>query len=147
MEIVRAEMKDIPTLSRLLSYLFEQEAEFSPDTEAQEKGLRLIIDDPRTGDILIMRESGHAVGMVNLLYTVSTALGGKVAVLEDMVVAPEKRGTGTGKKLLGAAVEHAKKQGCMRITLLTDTVNEKAQRFYERHGFTISPMLPMRLLL
>lgn len=147
MEIVRAETKDIPDLCRLLAYLFEQEAEFSPDTKAQEKGLRLIIDDPRTGDILIMRENGQAAGMVNLLYTVSTAMGGKVAVLEDMVISPEHRNGGTGGRLLKAAVEHAKKQGCLRITLLTDTVNEKAQRFYERHGFSISPMLPMRLVL
>lgn len=33
------------------------------------------------------------------------------------------------------------------LTLLTDRVNEAAQRFYVRQGFTASPMLPMRLPL
>ncbi len=147
MEIVRAETKDIPDLCRLLSYLFEQEAEFSADSGVQEKGLRLIIDDPRTGDILIMRKNGQTIGMVNLLYTVSTALGGKAALLEDMVVSPEHRNGGAGGRLLRAAADYATKQGCLRITLLTDAVNEEAQRFYERHGFSVSPMLPMRLIL
>jgi GNAT superfamily N-acetyltransferase len=147
MEIVRAETSDIPELCSLLSYLFEQEEEFTPDTQAQERGLKMIIESPETGDILIMRDNGQTIGMVNLLYTVSTALGGKVAVLEDMVVTPENRNGGTGSWLLKAAVQHAKKQGCMRITLLTDAVNEKAQRFYTRHGFSPSPMVPMRLML
>lgn len=147
MEIVRAETSDMPELCGLLSYLFEQEEEFTPDTQAQERGLKMIIESPETGDILIMRDNGQTIGMVNLLYTVSTALGGKVAVLEDMVVTPENRNGGTGSWLLKAAVQHAKKQGCMRITLLTDAVNEKAQRFYARHGFSPSPMVPMRLML
>jgi ribosomal protein S18 acetylase RimI-like enzyme len=85
--------------------------------------------------------------MVNLLYTVSTALGARVALLEDMVVAPQARGRGLGSALLTHAIAHARSQGCRRITLLTDGVNDSAQRFYARHGFTGSGMVPMRMSL
>jgi ribosomal protein S18 acetylase RimI-like enzyme len=35
----------------------------------------------------------------------------------------------------------------MRLTLLTDADNAPAQRFYQRHGFAPSAMIPLRLLL
>lgn len=85
--------------------------------------------------------------MVNLLYTISTALGERVAILEDMVVSPSARSLGLGSALLEHAIDHARRQGCRRITLLTDAHNLDAQRFYARHGFARSSMLPMRLAL
>jgi GNAT superfamily N-acetyltransferase len=138
---------DIPALCELLALLFAQEAEFAPDASAQRRGLAGIIGDPRIGSILVAREDGAAVGMVNLLFTVSTALGERVALLEDMVVAPAARGRGVGAELLAHAIAHARARGCRRITLLTDGANEAAQRFYARHGFAASGMLPMRLAL
>jgi hypothetical protein len=70
-----ARAADIPALCQLLAVLFAQEAEFAPDPDAQRRGLARIIEHPETGTILVAREHGAAVGMVNLLFTVSTALG------------------------------------------------------------------------
>ena len=147
MEITPANTADIPALCRLLEVLFAQEAEFRPDPAAQQRGLETIINNPEVGQILVAHHLDRVVGMVNLLYTVSTALGGRVALLEDMVVAPEMRGSGIGAQLLTHAVEVAKANGCLRITLLTDAVNDAAQRFYQRQGFVVSPMMPLRLML
>ena len=147
MEILQATRKDIPGLCELLGFLFAQEAEFQPDLAMQTAGLLEIIDFPERGRILMLCEGTSLLGMVNLLYTVSTALGGRVAILEDMIVHPGHRGRGAGSKLLQAAVDLARSAGCRRITLLTDQANRPAQRFYQRHGFGISEMLPMRLLL
>lgn len=147
MHIDIATASDIPALQQLLAILFEQEAEFTPDAAAQRRGLAHIIGDPAIGAILVARAAGEVIGMVNLLFTVSTALGARVAVLEDMIVAPAARGRGTGSQLLSYAIEWARAQGCRRITLLTDRTNEAAQRFYARHGFVSSDMVPMRLAL
>ena len=147
MEVRLATLDDVPGLSGLLSVLFTQEAEFRPDPDAQASGLSLILGDPALGAILVAREQERLLGMVNLLYTVSTALGRRVALLEDMVVAPGARGRGIGHQLLTSAIAHARAAGSARITLLTDTDNVDAQRFYRRHGFAASPMLPMRLAL
>jgi GNAT superfamily N-acetyltransferase len=74
-------------------------------------------------------------------------LGRRVALLEDRVVSPRHRGAGVGARLLAEAMTQARQQSCLRITLLTDRVNEAARRFYARQGFAASPMLPLRLLL
>lgn len=142
-----ATAQDIPDLVELLAILFTQEAEFTPDPAAQARGLARILADPAVGSILVARQDGRILAMVNLLYTVSTALGARVALLEDMVVAPPARGTGLGSRLLEAAVAHARRQGCRRITLLTDRDNAGAQRFYARQGFVASDMLSLRLAL
>ncbi|UJS24562.1 GNAT family N-acetyltransferase [Thiothrix winogradskyi] len=49
--------------------------------------------------------------------------------------------------LLHPVIALAKANGCLRIILLTDAVNDAAQRFYQRQGFVVSPMLPLRLML
>lgn len=139
--------RELPGLISLLGELFALEAEFQPDAEAQSRGLRLILEDPSLGEFLVALQGERALGMVSLLYTVSTALGARVALLEDMVVTRDLRGSGLGGQLLEAAIAHARHRGCRRITLLTDDTNLGAQRFYGRHGFTPSTMLPFRLVL
>lgn len=138
---------DIPALCGLLQVLFSQEAEFRPDQDAQSRGLAAIIAEPSTGEILVARDGDRILGMVSLLYSVSTALGGRVAWLEDMVVLPQARDAGVGGSLLDEALAHAARRGCLRVTLLTDADNLAAQRFYRRRGFQHSPMIPMRVLL
>lgn len=145
--IEKALISDIPALSELLSFLFAQEVEFSPNTEAQIKGLSTIINNLELGTILVYREGSEIMGMVNLLFTISTALGERVAILEDMVVSPKARGSGIGSELLSHAISFARTYGCKRITLLTDSGNQGAQRFYAKHGFTASSMAPFRLSL
>ena len=86
MFITPANIADIPALCALLNELFTQEAEFETDYQAQSRGLAAIIANPEVGCILLARREDAIVGMVNLLYTVSTALGERVALLEDMVV-------------------------------------------------------------
>jgi GNAT superfamily N-acetyltransferase len=147
MKVAFATLEDIPRLCALLELLFSQEAEFKPDRDLQTAGLAAIIGNPELGRILVLREGDGIIGMVNLLFTISTALGGRVAVLEDMVVDDACRGTGAGSRLLDGAVRFAREAGCRRITLLTDRTNLRAQRFYGRHGFVISDMLPMRRFL
>jgi len=145
--IEQAFESDIPELCKLLSILFKQEVEFKPDTEAQRKALTTIIKNPENGVIFVSRERGKVLGMVNLLFTVSTALGEKVALLKDMVVLPEARGKGIGSKLLSGAISFANSKGCRRITLLTDCDNRVARQLYAKQGFSNSSMVPMRLSL
>lgn len=147
MQITPASAADIPALCELLAVLFAQEADFKPDHAAQSRGLARLVGNPALGLILVARQDGQIVGMVNLLYTLSTALGERVALLEDMVVSPATRGTGIGSRLLDEAIQTARLNGCKRITLLTDRANESAQRFYQRHGFGSSAMIPLRLAL
>ncbi len=147
MKINLATAKDIPAMSALLGILFSQEAEFQPDENAQYRGLVSIINQPELGVIIVARKGGEVLGMVSLLYTISTALGSRVAILEDMVVSPNARGSGVGTKLLQYAIQFARLKGCQRITLLTDADNTSAHSLYQKQGFTPSAMIPFRLAL
>lgn len=145
MEVIEpATADDIPALADLLALLFTQEADFRPDRQKQIRGLQMILDTPAVGQIFVVRSNGQVVGMVSLLFTISTAEGSPACWLEDMVVRPDYRANGLGGRLLDHAIRYAKAQGVTRITLLTDRTNERAIRFYQRHGFHPSEMLPLR---
>ncbi|MEO0952085.1 MAG: GNAT family N-acetyltransferase [Pseudomonadota bacterium] len=144
-QISQAESSDLGQLAGLLDALFSQETEFAPDRETQMTALRSIINDPRIGEITVARKDGRCVGMVLILYTISTALGARVALLEDMIVAENCRGEGVGRQLINAAMERARRSGCKRVSLLTDADNLSAQRFYRSRGFSRSSMAVMRM--
>src|SRR3954449_9156999 len=142
-----ATLEDLDELSTLLGELFSQEAEFKPDQRKQLHGLRLIFEEPNRGRVFVLRRDGAIVGMINLLFTISTAEGGFVVVLEDLVIHAQYQGHGYGSKLLNHAIEFARQKNFLRITLLTDRPENVAQEFFRRHGFHESSMIPMRLLL
>ena len=145
--IEQATLEDLPQLTDLLFDLFTQEADFAPNRAKQMRGLRLILEQPNRGRIFVLRQNGTILGMINLLFTISTAEGGFVVMLEDVVVHREHRGKGVGDKLLVHAIAYAKKKDFLRITLLTDRLNDQGQRFFKAHGFSESKMIPLRLIL
>ena len=107
----------------------------------------MILADARVGRVFVAREGERLAAMASLLYTVSTAEGGKAALFEDLVVLPEFRGKGIGTALLRHVIDAARKEGLTRVTLLTDGGNKRAQALYRKCGFVDSPMKPMRLKL
>jgi GNAT superfamily N-acetyltransferase len=92
--------------------------------------LRLIFEQPSRGRVFVLRRNGAIVGMINLLFTISTAEGGFVMLLEDLVVHTQYQGQGYGNKLLEHAIDFAKKKNFLRITLLTDRPENVAQAFF-----------------
>ena len=85
-KIEPATLDDLPQLADLLGELFALEPYFTPDRAKQLRGLRLIIERPEAGCILVVREGPKILAMVNLLYTVSTAEGGPAILMEDFIV-------------------------------------------------------------
>ena len=145
--VEQATLDDLPELAQLLFELFREEEDFEPDRDRQVRGLRLILEEPSRGRIFVIRTDHQIIGMVNLLFTISTASGGFVITMEDMIVHPDHRDQGYGGQLLEYAVQYARNKDFLRITLLTDKISEESQRFFQAHGFQFSHMIPMRLML
>ena len=139
-----AALEDIDTLCELLFELFSQEVEFTPNKEVQQKALKTIITDENIGDIYVATINEKVVAMVNILYTISTALGNQVAIFEDFIVDKNYRNQGIGENLIDFVFEDLKAKNFSRITLLTDNDNLKAHKFYEKKGFVKSSMVPFR---
>jgi AraC family transcriptional regulator of adaptative response/methylated-DNA-[protein]-cysteine methyltransferase len=131
----------------LLTILFSEESEFTADYEKQTRALEKILSDESVGTIYVARDAGQVVAMASLLYTVSTAEGGTVALFEDLVVQPTHRDQGIATALVAFMIAEARSRGVLRLTLLTDMQNERAQALYRRLGFIDSSMKPMRLKL
>lgn len=140
-----AVLEDIHTLCSLLHQLFSLEIEFVPNNQNQIKALSEILQNPKIGTIYVACCGNKIVGMVNVLYTISTALGEKVAILEDMIIDEKYRGKNIGASLLEYSINSSKKNGCKRITLLTDDTNLSAHKFYNKMGFKKSNMIPFRI--
>ena len=138
---------DLDELSDLLGELFSEESDFRPNKEKQLRGLRLIFEQPNRGRVFVLRHDRVIVGMINLLFTISTAEGGFVVLLEDLVVHRKYREHGYGSDLLEYAIRFARQKNFLRITLLTDRPEIRSQNFFRRHGFHESSMMPMRLLV
>jgi GNAT superfamily N-acetyltransferase len=146
-QIEQATLEDLPQLTDLLHDLFAQEHDFVPNRARQMRGLRLILEQPNRGRIFVLRIGERILGMINLLFTISTAEGGFVMLLEDVVVHRDYRRQGFGGRLLQHAIDYATKKDFLRMTLLTDRMNADSQRFFQAHGFFLSKMVPMRLVL
>jgi GNAT superfamily N-acetyltransferase len=127
--------------------LFEVSGDFSADRAVQERGLQLILEQPNRGRIFVVRNHDQIFGMVNLLFTISTACGGFVVLLEDVVIHPAHRGQGFGTLLLEHVAEFAKNKQFKRITLLTDRISAESQEFFKKRGFEYSNMIPMRKII
>ncbi len=134
---------DIPAMASLLEQLFAIEADFVADGQAQMNGLSLLL---RTSALLLVAdEDGSVVGMISIQPLISTAEGGAVGLLEDLVVYEECRGRGIGSLLLHKALDWAREQGFSRVQLLADRSNMNGLQFYSKHGFHGTQLVCLRI--
>ena len=147
MNIDFAAASDLPQLADLLAELFTLESDFAPERDKQLQGLTLIMENPACGQLFVLRDGAQIVGMANALITVSTAEGGRVLLLEDVIVKSEYRGRGLGPQLVRHVLDWARTQGMTRVTLLADKGNHAALNFYEKQGFDQSHMTVLRKTL
>ncbi len=143
-EIGFATAADLPQLAELLSELFTLESDFRPARDKQLRGLRAILDNPAAGRLFVLRIDGQVAGMANALITISTAEGGRVLLLEDVIVRRAHRGGGLGRRLVEHVLAWAREQGMTRATLLADRDNAAALEFYRKLGFASSHMTVLR---
>ena len=82
------------------------------------------------GQILVAEHEGRVVGCVALAPD-----GTGAYELSKMAVAPELRGRGAGRRVLQAAIEHARELGATSLFLGSSTRLANAVHLYEQAGF------------
>ncbi len=146
-KIETATIEDLNEIVELVVELIEMQGDFVADKERQERGLRLILESPNRGRIFVLRNDQRIIGTVNLVFTISTVMGGMVILLEDFIVHPDHRGQGYGEMMVAHVRKFAKDKKFKRITLLTDKLSAASQNFFKAQGFYYSNMIPMRMLV
>ena len=140
-----AKPSDIPKLVGLLKELFIIEADFDFDQEKQACGLNLLLKSEK--DCIFVAQllnDNKVLGMCTVQTLISTAEGGAVGLLEDLIVAADFRHQGIGAKLLAEAVNWAECQGLKRLQLLADKNNLPALGFYEKQGWESTQLVCLR---
>lgn len=84
--------------------------------------------------ILLAGEGPDGLAVLRLRPALWT--GGLDAHLEELYVAPERRGHGMGRALLDATMDAARAAGAVRIDLGTEETDTAARALYESSGFT-----------
>lgn len=144
MHVEFATVADIEPMADLLYELFTLESDFQPQREKQLAALRWLLVHPAHGRLFVLRDADRVVGMANALISISTAEGGPVLILEDVILAASHRGTGHGRLLVEHVLRWAASEGMSRVTLLTDHDNSAALAFYQKLGFEASAMVVRR---
>jgi ribosomal protein S18 acetylase RimI-like enzyme len=140
-----AKPSDIAQLVALLKELFTIETDFVFDQDKQACGLNLLLKSEK--DCILVAESvndNKVLGMCSLQSLISTAEGGSVGLLEDLIVAADFRHQGIGAKLLAEAVYWAECQGLKRLQLLADKNNLSALNFYQKQGWQSTQLICLR---
>ena len=133
--IREARSADIPAMVDLLAELFALESDFEIDPDRQRRGLEILLEEWDVAGVWVADADGRVVGMCTVQVLVSTAEGGPVGLVEDVVVTPAFRGQGVGRALLEALESWAAGNGLLRLQLLAERGNTGAQRFYGALGW------------
>jgi ribosomal protein S18 acetylase RimI-like enzyme len=141
----RATPADLPTVGRLGALLVSEHYDFDPqrflaprpETPAGYASfISTQLKDPDV-TVLVAEDDGDVIGYAYAAVEGYDymALRGPAGVLHDIIVAPEHRGRGVGRLLLGAALEFFRSRGVPRVVLSTAERNEAAQRLFASAGF------------
>ncbi len=141
-----ARRDDIPALVTLLQELFSIEHDFNCDPSKQTKALQLLLSDNRCC-VFVALEQSKVIGMCSLQVVISTAEGGYVGLIEDVVVATDYRGQGIGKQLLSSMEKWAEHRGLLRLQLLADSDNQSALEFYKAVEWSNTHLIALRKYL
>jgi ribosomal protein S18 acetylase RimI-like enzyme len=140
-----AKLSDIPQLVELLRKLFTIEADFDFNQEKQTCGLNLLLNSKEVCILVAqLLNDDKVLGMCTVQTLISTAEGGTVGLLEDLVVAADFRHQGIGTKLLAEAVNWAECRGLKRLQLLADKNNLPALNFYHKQGWQSTQLVCLR---
>lgn len=141
--IREAKPPDIEAMTDLLEELFFIEADFNIDSQKQFDGLTQLMDS-QTSKLWVAELEGEIVGMCTLQVLISTAEGGPVGMIEDVIVHKKYRRHNIGHQLLFAVEQYAVQAGLLRLQLLADKKNDCALQFYEKEKWKKTQLIAFR---
>ena len=128
----------------------ENIAAFIEENLSQARFREYLADPDRV--VLAARDEGRIAGYVMLIRgvpdddDVQRAVALRPAVeLSKMYVLPDSHGAGVSAALMAAAVQHAGELDAKCVWLGVNQQNQRAQRFYAKHGFAINGTKTFRL--
>jgi ribosomal protein S18 acetylase RimI-like enzyme len=132
-EVRVADVSDAEAAAGLLHDFNTEFGDFTPGAEALARRLGPLIDG---GEALILLGGDGPHGIAVLRFRPALWTESLDAYLEELYVAPDRRGEGLGRALLEAALELSRSRGASFIYLGTSVDDVAARALYEKLGFT-----------
>jgi GNAT superfamily N-acetyltransferase len=105
-----------------------------PDDDRNRAFFRRFVAPSGHGLLLGAWEENRLVGFATIYWTHSSTRAVDAALMNDLFVVEEGRGSGVGRALIEACAAAARERGCAHLEWFTATDNAVAQRLYERVG-------------
>lgn len=103
---------------------------YSPDRASFERQYPKLLQSSSAA-LCVAAVEGRVVGYALALEALTLYANGPVTELQELVVDPEHRGQGIGRKLVESVIERAKAGGSAAVTVFT----RRAGRYYVELGF------------
>ena len=133
-QIRPAGVRDVPVILQLIRDLATYERAPDEVVATEEQLVDVLFGERPAAEVLLAFERKSPVGFAVYFYNFSTWLGRPGLYLEDLFVAPEKRGKGYGRALLVELAKIARDRGCGRMEWAVLNWNEPAIKFYRALG-------------
>lgn len=104
----------------------------TPEPSVLADRLRRLLAEPSTFALLA---GEPAVGVALVTLRPNVWFDGRVALLDELYVRPDRRGGGIGAAIIELLVDECRTRGVELIEINVDEGDVDAQRFYRRHGF------------
>ena len=124
------EPRDYEAWQRLF-HAYREFYEYDRGQEVVDRVWGWIHDDTVEVNALVAELDGEVVGFAHHRHYSRPSEGGCGVFLDDLFTAPEARGRGVGRALIGRLAEIAREQGCGKVRWVTAPDNRTAQRLYD----------------
>lgn len=104
----------------------------APDDAVIETVWHWLMDPSHELEALVAERDGALVGIAHWRLFARPSRGGTAIFLDDLFTAPEARGRGIGRSLIGRLQEIAAREGLLEVRWITSETNTDAQRLYDR---------------
>jgi GNAT superfamily N-acetyltransferase len=114
--------------------------EVSPSDDELLAFSRALLASPELDGVQLLArdDEGRAIGFATILWTWSTLSASRIAVMNDLFVSPDGRGSGAADALIEACAERAREHGATSLEWQTARDNERARKVYDRVGGRMS---------
>jgi ribosomal protein S18 acetylase RimI-like enzyme len=129
LSIRRIAVSDVPRAAALLAELGY------PTSDAALTERLSAIASSSEDAVLVAEEDGKILGLVSVHSFEMIHRPGRLGRVTALVVAASARGRGVGTELLGAAENHLRAKGCVKLEVTSGELRSSAHDFYAANGY------------
>lgn len=135
MKIRTAEIQDLP---HVLS-LYAQPSMDNGKVLSLEEAQNLFSKNAHTEQTLyiVEHESTIIASFTIIIIQMLSRCGGRMGMIEDIVVSTESQGKGVGSLIMDFATTKCMTEGCYRIAMVSGAHREEAHAFFQAKGFKL----------